>query len=39
MDLSQRQQEILESLRVEGRVEVEDLAGRFSVTSQTIRRA
>ncbi|MEC7259048.1 MAG: DeoR/GlpR family DNA-binding transcription regulator [Pseudomonadota bacterium] len=38
MDLSQRQQEILESLRVEGRVEVEDLAGRFSVTSQTIRR-
>lgn len=38
MELSGRQQEILESLRVEGHVEVEVLANRFNVTSQTIRR-
>ena len=38
MELSGRQQEILESLRVEGHVEVEALANRFNVTSQTIRR-
>ena len=38
MELNDRQEEILESLRVEGRVEVEDLAIRFNVSSQTIRR-
>jgi len=38
MALSFRQSEILEITRKEGRVVVEDLAGRFDVTLQTIRR-
>lgn len=38
MSLSFRQSDILEIARVEGRVVVEDLADRFSVTVQTIRR-
>ncbi len=38
MALSIRQTEILDLARAEGRVIVDDLAGRFSVTSQTIRR-
>ena len=38
MALSLRQNEILEIARVEGRVEVENLAARFGVTVQTIRR-
>lgn len=38
MELSHRQEKILESLRIEGRVEVEDLSARFAVSSQTIRR-
>lgn len=38
MALSIRQNEILELARVEGRVVVEDLAQRFAVTLQTIRR-
>jgi DeoR family transcriptional regulator, glycerol-3-phosphate regulon repressor len=37
-DLSQRQSEILRLTRVQGRVVVEDLAARFDVTPQTIRR-
>jgi DeoR family transcriptional regulator, glycerol-3-phosphate regulon repressor len=38
MFLSERQAEILEIAKVEGRVLVEDLAQRFSVTPQTIRK-
>ena len=38
MALSFRQSEILGIARVEGRVEVEELARRFGVTLQTIRR-
>lgn len=38
MELTTRQEEILEILRDEGRVDVETLANRFAVTSQTIRR-
>jgi len=38
LDLSPRQEEILDILRAEGRVETEPLAVRFGVTSQTIRR-
>lgn len=38
MALSIRQKEIVELARVEGRVSVEDLAQRFEVTLQTIRR-
>ncbi|WP_095587249.1 DeoR/GlpR family DNA-binding transcription regulator [Actibacterium ureilyticum] len=38
MDLTARQEKILSLLRSEGRVETEDLALRFDVTSQTIRR-
>ena len=38
MFLSGRQAEILEIAKAEGRVQVEDLAGRFSVTPQTIRK-
>lgn len=38
MELSDRQQEILGQLRRDDRVEVEDLAQRFGVTTQTIRR-
>ncbi|MEX0319186.1 MAG: DeoR/GlpR family DNA-binding transcription regulator [Ruegeria sp.] len=38
MSLSFRQSDILEIARVEGRVTVEDLAERFGVTVQTIRR-
>lgn len=37
MDISERQQRILDILRDEERVEVEDLARRFSVTAQTVR--
>jgi len=36
--LSSRQQEILSQARLHGRVSVEDLAGRFDVTPQTIRK-
>ena len=36
--LNLRQSEILEIARAEGRVQVEDLAQRFDVTLQTIRR-
>lgn len=38
MELNERQEEILETLRLKGRVTVEDLANRYEVTSQTIRR-
>lgn len=38
MELSQRQSDILDVLRNDGRVAVEDLSVRFGVTSQTIRR-
>ena len=38
MDLSERQQDILKLLRADGRVEVDRLADRFAVSSQTIRR-
>lgn len=38
MDLTTRQERILALLRGDGRVEVEDLADQFAVTSQTIRR-
>jgi DeoR family transcriptional regulator, glycerol-3-phosphate regulon repressor len=38
MFLSPRQQEILDIARVKGRVVVDDLAGRFAVTPQTIRK-
>lgn len=38
MDLTDRQSDILAHLRREGRVEVEALAERFGVTTQTIRR-
>ncbi|MFN6952962.1 MAG: DeoR family transcriptional regulator, partial [Albidovulum sp.] len=38
MALNFRQREILDLARAEGRVAVEDLAERFSVTLQTIRR-
>lgn len=38
MDLTPRQEKILSLLRGEGGVETEDLAERFAVTSQTIRR-
>lgn len=38
MDLTARQEKILSLLRSDGRVEVEDLADQFTVTSQTIRR-
>ena len=38
MDLSPRQDEILTILRAAGRVGVEDLSERFTVTTQTIRR-
>lgn len=38
MELSLRQEQILERLRIDGRVEVEDLSARFAVSSQTIRR-
>ena len=38
MALNFRQSEILDIARAEGRVVVEDLAGRFGVTHQTIRR-
>jgi DeoR family glycerol-3-phosphate regulon repressor len=37
-DLNPRRQEILAMVRTQGRVSVEDLAGRFSVTPQTIRK-
>jgi DeoR family transcriptional regulator, glycerol-3-phosphate regulon repressor len=37
-DLNLRRQEILSIARAQGRVSVEDLAGRFSVTPQTIRK-
>ncbi|MGE5147189.1 MAG: DeoR/GlpR family DNA-binding transcription regulator [Candidatus Eiseniibacteriota bacterium] len=37
-DLNLRRQEILAIARAQGRVSVEDLAGRFSVTPQTIRK-
>ena len=37
-DLNLRRQEILAIARVQGRVSVEELAGRFSVTPQTIRK-
>ena len=38
MSLSDRQEEILDLIRTESRVEVDDLAARFDVTTQTIRR-
>ncbi len=38
MFLTGRQAEILEIAKAEGRVQVEELAGRFSVTPQTIRK-
>ncbi len=38
MPLNQRQEDILALLRDQGRVEVDDLAARFSVTTQTVRR-
>ncbi len=38
MELSHRQEQILERLRIDGRVEVEELSARFDVSSQTIRR-
>ncbi len=38
MDLTARQTDILAALRRDGRVEVDDLALRFDVTTQTIRR-
>lgn len=38
MELSERQEQILEIIRSEDRAEVEDLANRFGVTSQTIRK-
>lgn len=38
IDLSERQEAILQLLRVEGRVDTDRLADRFSVTTQTIRR-
>lgn len=38
MTLSNRQEQILQLLRTEDRVEVDDLALRFDVTTQTIRR-
>jgi DeoR family glycerol-3-phosphate regulon repressor len=38
MQLSDRQTEILRRARAQGRVEVEDLAAEFEVTTQTIRR-
>lgn len=38
MELSERQEAILQLLRAEGRVETDGLATRFSVTTQTIRR-
>jgi DeoR family glycerol-3-phosphate regulon repressor len=38
MELSDRQQQIVERARATGRVTVEDLAARFGVTAQTIRR-
>ncbi len=38
MFLSARQSEILDIAKSEGRVQVDDLASRFSVTPQTIRK-
>ena len=38
MDLSPRQHQILTLLRADGRVDVDDLSSRFTVTTQTIRR-
>lgn len=38
MPLNDRQENILNLLRQEGRVEVEDLSNRFTVTTQTVRR-
>lgn len=38
MELTTRQEDILSLIRADGRVDVEDLAARFAVTSQTIRR-
>ncbi len=38
MPLNERQEDILILLREEGRVEVDDLASRFTVTTQTVRR-
>jgi DeoR family glycerol-3-phosphate regulon repressor len=38
MFLTGRQAEILDLAKIEGRVLVEDLAARFSVTPQTIRK-
>jgi DeoR family glycerol-3-phosphate regulon repressor len=38
IELSERQESILQLLRAEGRVDTERLEGRFSVTAQTIRR-
>lgn len=38
MALNDRQDEILTLLRAEDRVDVDDLAGRFGVTTQTVRR-
>ena len=38
MELTERQREILDSARVQGRVSVDGLAGAFAVTPQTIRR-
>ena len=38
MDLTARQEKILSLLRSDGRVDVENLADQFTVTSQTIRR-
>ncbi len=38
LELTPRQSEILQAARAEGRVGVDALAGRFDVTTQTIRR-
>ncbi|CUI96651.1 Glycerol-3-phosphate regulon repressor [Cognatishimia activa] len=38
MALNDRQEQILELLRAEDRVDVDDLSNRFSVTTQTVRR-
>ena len=38
MELSDRQIDILSRINREGRVDVDDLAGEFAVTTQTIRR-
>ena len=38
MELSDRQIDILSRINRDGRVDVDDLAGEFAVTTQTIRR-